>query len=78
MKKLERFIPRVIWSSKKKKMKHANKCYWPSIPRALLHYQIWSSEKKIGWAYRYHFSTHFDVKNFVSILMTSLKGLTSL
>ena len=30
----------------KKIAKHAITCYQPSTPRALLHYQIWSSEKE--------------------------------
>ena len=44
--KVKTIYPTCDLEFKKKITKHANKYHWPSTPRALIHYQIWSSEKK--------------------------------
>ena len=62
-----------------KKANHTIKieCYWPSpldsSSTFTLYIEFGASEKKY-WV-DYLCSTHFDVKNSVSILITSLKGL---
>ena len=83
MKKLEQFTlsDDPVCNKFQKTAKHATKCYWPSTPRALLHYQIWyyTSQKIIGYPAALQTSmlkTCFYLNDFPKRL-TSLRFMTN-